>query len=70
MTLPQLYVEGLIQRALLGDARLDTYKLGLIEAVLKEALTADGPEGVDALRSAARTALEVARWEAPRPGRR
>lgn len=70
MSLPQLYVEGLTQRALLGDARLNTYKLGLIEAVLKDALNAEGTEGLDALRSAARTAVEVAQWEAPRPGRR
>ena len=65
MTLPALYVEGLTQRALCGEQHLNTYKLGLIEAILKEALRADDEDGPDALRSKMRTALDVAVWEAP-----
>ncbi len=66
MSVPLLYLEGLMQRALLGDAALNAYKLGIIEAVLKEALAAGGPADTDALRDGARTALDVARWEMPR----
>ena len=70
MTLPVLYVEGLSQRALRGQDQLNAYKLGLIEAVLKEARRARGEEGLEATRAALETALEVARWEPrrePRP---
>jgi hypothetical protein len=62
MTLPALYVEGLSQRALLGQDQLNAYKLGLIEAILKEARRLDTEEGA-ALRAAVEAALEVARWE-------
>ncbi len=65
MSVPLLYFEGLMQRALLGDAALNAYKLGIIEAVLKEALAGD-PVDADTLRDSARTALDVARWEMPR----
>jgi hypothetical protein len=63
MTLPPLYLEGLTQRALLGHEKLNVYKLGLIEAILKDALRADeAPDGT-AMRSAVQTAVEVAQWE-------
>ncbi len=67
MTLPPLYREGLEQRALLGPDRLNSYKLGLIEAILKEALTAQDAQDTEALRSSLRAALDVALWEMPRP---
>jgi hypothetical protein len=75
MSLPALYLEGLMQRSLRGTAELNVYKLGLIEAVLKEALRADGRAGdpEQVVDAAVRTAIEVARWEPPpaagqRPG--
>jgi hypothetical protein len=75
MSLPALYLEGLMQRSLRGTAELNAYKLGLIEAVLKEALRADGRAGEpeQAVDAAVRTAIEVARWDPPpaagqRPG--
>lgn len=70
MSLPPLYIEGLAQRALLGEDRLNQYKLGLIEAILKKALDTDSgePRDRETLRDQVRTALEVARWEAPRRG--
>ncbi len=63
MTLPALYVEGLRQRALRGEEQLNRYKLGLIEALLKETL--DSANGVDtsAIQSSLRTALDVVQWE-------
>ena len=63
MALPELYVEGLTQRALRGQEQLNVYKLGLIEAILKDAARTDGPESPATMRSAVVTALEVARWE-------
>ena len=66
MTLPPLYLEGLTQRALLGENALNTYKLGLIEAILK-AVRAE--QEAAAVRSAIQTALDVARWEPPGPRR-
>jgi hypothetical protein len=69
MNLPTLYLEGLTQSAFHGDEALSTYKLGLIEAVLKEALRADEPD-LPSMRSAAQTALDVARWDPPRSARR
>jgi hypothetical protein len=67
MSLPALYLEGLMQRSLRGRAELDAYKLGLIEAVLKEPLRADGRAGGpgQAVDAAVRTAIEVARWDPP-----
>ncbi len=67
MTLPPLYLEGLTQRALRGQEQLAVYKLGLIEAILKEALRSEHGEAETALRSAAQEALEVARWEMRSP---
>ncbi len=70
MSLPALYVEGLAQRALLGAAELNAYKVGLIEALLKDTLrTASAGDSGDALQAGVRTAIEVARWEPARPGR-
>jgi hypothetical protein len=71
MALPDLYLEGLMQRALLGEDRLNAYKLGLIQAILKAALGADDADAAEALRSDLKLALEVARWETPqgRPSR-
>ncbi len=63
MTLPPLYLEGLTQRALRGQEQLHVYKLGLVEAILKEALRADEAQGAAAIRPAAQTALDVLRWE-------
>ncbi len=63
MPLPVLYVEGLRQRALLGREQLSLYKLGLIEAVLKEALRGFDEKDPETIRSSLQTALDVARWE-------
>ena len=69
MPLPALYLEGLMQRSIRGSAELNTYKLGLIEALLKDALrSADTIDGGD-MNASIRTALEVARWEPPSAGR-
>jgi hypothetical protein len=67
--LPELYLEGLTQRALRGREPLNVYKLGLIEAILKEALADDDPD-CPTVRLAVKTALSVARWEMPAPRRR
>ncbi len=66
MPLPDLYLEGLSQRALLGEVALNAYKLGLMEAILKEALSVEEADEGHALRARMRTALDVARWEPPR----
>lgn len=65
MTLPSLYLEGLKQRALLGQEQLNVYKLGLIEAILRDTLRGASEQESGELRSAIQTALEVARWEMP-----
>ncbi|HSH60243.1 MAG TPA: hypothetical protein VK988_11500 [Acidimicrobiales bacterium] len=67
MTLRPLYLEGLTQRALRGQDQLGVYKLGLIEAILKEALRSDQGQDVAALRSAVQDAVEVAQWEMRAP---
>ncbi len=68
MPLPPLYVEGLMQHALRGHPALVTYKLGLIEALLKDTLRRvdDADETDDVVRVNLRTALDVARWDPPR----
>ncbi len=68
MTLPPLYLEGLTQRALRGPEQLNNYKLGLIEAILKEALRAEVEQDLSSLQLAMQNAVEVARWEM-RPSR-
>ena len=70
MSLPALYEEGLMQRSVRGRTELNAYKLGLIEAVLKEILRGGAATGGgEAVQAGLRTALEVARWEPP-SGRR
>ncbi|MBW3610573.1 MAG: hypothetical protein KY438_03455 [Actinobacteria bacterium] len=70
MTLPTLYLEGLMQRSVLGSAELNAYKLGLIEALLKDTLRRVGAiDDGDELQATLRTAIEVARWEPPGPPR-
>ena len=70
MSLPALYEEGLMQRSVRGRTELNAYKLGLIEAVLKETLRGGATTGDgEAVQVGLRTALEVARWEPP-SGRR
>ena len=69
MTLPPLYLEGLMQRARLGQERLNAYKLGLVEAILKDGLGGEKGRNPVALHSTVQTALEVARWEMPPPSR-
>lgn len=71
MGLPPLYNEGLLQHARRGLLQLHEYKLGMVEALLKDALRRldsedDPPEGV---RDDIRTALDVILWEMPPPWR-
>ncbi len=67
MPLPPLYQEGLMQHALRGNSALVTYKLGLIEALLKDTLRGvDDNEPMEAVRANVRTALDVALWDPPR----
>lgn len=40
MTLPPLYLEGLFQKARQGQRQLDAYKVGLMEAILRDGLRA------------------------------
>lgn len=68
MSLPALYLEGLMQRSLRGTAELNAYKLGLIEALLKDILRTGGAgDAGEAVEAGVRTAIEVARWEPARP---
>ena len=70
MALPPLYTEGLLQHARRGLVQLQDYKLGIVEALLKDVLRrldADGP--ADAVRDDVRTALDVILWEMPPPWR-
>lgn len=70
MTLPPLYLEGLAHRAVHGPDKLNVYKLGLIEAILKDTLRGGEAQDAEALRRAMRAALDVARWEPRHPPRR
>lgn len=71
MTLPPLYLEGLSQHGLRGGAALSTYKLGLVEALLKDTLRMVEDEPLfEPVRANLRTALDVVLWEPPRPRRR
>ncbi len=56
-----------MQHALRGHPALVTYKLGLIEALLKDTLRRvdDADETDDVVRANLRTALDVARWDPP-----
>jgi hypothetical protein len=70
MGLPPLYKEGLLQHARRGLLQLQEYKLGMVEALLKDVLrrleSDVPPEGV---RDDIRTALDVILWEMPPPWR-
>ncbi len=58
-----------MQHVLRGHPALVSYKLGLIEALLKDTLRQVDDVGEEALglvRSNLRTALDVALWEPPR----
>ena len=54
-----------MQRSAHGRTELNAYKLGLIEALLKEALRGSVTPGGEAVQAGIRTALDVARWEPP-----
>ena len=70
MGLPPLYTEGLLQHARRGLLRLCEYKLGTVEALLKQALRRlDSEEPPEAVRESLRTALDVVLWEMPPPWR-
>lgn len=68
MTLPELYAQNLVLHSA-HPPRLHLYKLGLVEALLKEALGALDRSSPDEARAGLRQALEVVRWE-PRPAPR
>ncbi len=67
MPLPPLYLEGLSQKALRGQEQLNSYKLGLIESILKHTLSSAEGQDPTALRSAVKTAVEVAQWQMSPP---
>ncbi len=68
--LPPLYVEGLTQKARRGLLDLQVYKLGLIEALLKETLhELEGDARPDVVAEHVRTALDVTLWELRPPWR-
>ena len=56
-----------MQHALRGAPALDHYKLGMVEALIKQTLRLiDDEEEIDVVRASLRTALDVAVWEPPR----
>ncbi|MDP9441569.1 MAG: hypothetical protein M3P34_05190 [Actinomycetota bacterium] len=63
MALPPLYLEGLSQKALRGQEHLNSYKLALIESILKDTLRSQKGQDLTSIRSAMQTAVEVAQWE-------
>ena len=66
-SLPPLYLQGLTLKARQDVPTLNAYKLGLIEALLKETLRLVGDEEqLEPIRANLRTALDVALWEPPR----
>ncbi len=68
--LPSLYLEGLTQKAQRGLVELQTYKLGLVEALLKEILRElEGDARPDVVAHNVRTALDVTLWELRPPWR-
>ena len=69
MTLPPLYTEGLLQHSRQGFLKLCVYKLGLIEAILKEIIRRLDNEDPDVIRTKLRQALAVAQWEMRPPTR-
>ena len=66
MALPPLYLQNLILNARRDVPALNTYKVGLMEAILREALRQLDRNEAEAARSSVQTALDVARWEPPR----
>ncbi len=68
--LPPLYVEGLTQKAQRGLIELQEYKLGLVEALLKQTLRElEGDAQLDVVAASLRTALDVTLWELRPPWR-
>lgn len=56
-----------MQHAMRGDSALVTYKLGLIEALLKDTLRGvDDEAPMEVVRASLRTALDVALWDPPK----
>ena len=69
MTLPPLYTEGLLQHSRQGFLKLCVYKLGLIEAILKEVIRRLDSEDPEVVKTKLRHALTVAQWELRPPTR-
>lgn len=69
MTLPPLYAEGLLQHARQGFLKLCVYKLGLIEAIVKDAIRKVERDDPEAVKATLRHALAVAQWELRPPNR-
>jgi hypothetical protein len=70
MALPPLYKEGLLQHARRGLLQLHEYKLGMVEALLKDVLRRlDSDVPAEGVRDDIRTALDVILWEMPPPWR-
>ncbi len=69
MTLPPLYAEGLHQHSRKGFLELCVYKLGLIEAILKDTVRRLDTEDPEVVKAKLRDAVAVAQWEL-RPPRR
>ena len=68
--LPPLYVEGLTQKAQRGLLDLQIYKLGLVEALLKQTLRElEGDARPEVVADNVRTALDVTLWELRPPWR-
>ena len=67
MPLPPLYEQGLALNARKDVPSLNAYKLGLIEALLKETLKLVSDDDEQAVvRTNVRTALDVVLWEPAR----
>lgn len=69
MTLPPLYAEGLHQHARQGFLELCVYKLGLIEAILKDSIRRLDGEDSEVVKAKLRDAVAVAQWELRPPKR-
>jgi len=69
VTLPPLYAEGLRQHSRRGLLDLCVYKLGLIEAILKDTIRTMDAEDAEVVKAKLRDAVAVAQWEL-RPPRR
>jgi hypothetical protein len=69
VTLPPLYDEGLRQHSRQGFLELCVYKLGLIEAILKDSIRRIDSDDAEVVKAKLRDAVAVAQWEL-RPPRR